>query len=716
MKQSRRFLGAGFALMLVIVLTGLIVLRAPRTGNARRQAASAAERLERSLERSGDTTRAIALAYLERARLGLGSPFRLIEQAIRDPRLPASIAHDVSWSIVGRILADATYEIDPKAFDLISQPGTGSGHLQIIEDEIAGADDPRVAEASLRIAYGLAAANGTTGMTSLPVIAEAIAQVRDRALAERDLRRAIPRASEDGVDLIDELIHLRTTRELSVEQPMLAPRAAGEREEAIERAPGILARIESVVPDTTALDRPSLLDRSAAMTLAAVSARQPPLAAMRVAVTGRVATLRADSALPRQAIPVVGAAANEEALVAAYAFADQLSEGRSASLRRLMVSAGVALRAHAQDKFWASDNAVNAGFVARRFGLKAITFEPAVPREWRTFYVRLIASGLEDFMRAVPRYNPAGLSFRVEMSALPDSALAMHDPRTHTIRLSALTPTGTLAHELAHDMDWQAARRLFTKTGGYATDRSIRDGSIKLATSVRGLTSARIAGRGRISPHGSTRPAEVFARSADWFVSDALAAVGRSNGYLSAIQDPLFAGFATAPSDAPALESASALVRTLGEMAQVPDSAGAGYLARWSSVEAMDPVAVILRAMDTPVISRRTPRIPFGFSASMMTDLATGGLCRVDAMRDGTPQERLVAMAIDARAKGIVIRRARYMPAAERPAWARAALGDPLVPAAAADEINRRTAASVAEGLARAGLMDFPPAPFRPLC
>jgi hypothetical protein len=553
-------------------------------------------------------------------------------------------------------------------------------------------------------------------MTSLPVIAEAIAQVRDRALAERDLRRAIPRASADGVDLIDELIHLRSTRELAVEQPMLTPLSSSEREEAVDRAPRILARIEAILPDSTEVDHQSLLDRAAAITLAAVSARQPPLAAMRVAVTGRVATLRADSALPRQAIPVIAAAANEEALVAAYAFADQLSDGRSASLRRLAVSAGVALRAHAQDRFWASDNGVTPGFVARRFGLKTITFETAVPREWRPFYVRLIASGLEDFMRAVPGYNPAGLSFRVEMSALPDSALAMHDPRTHTIRLSALTPTGTLAHELAHDMDWQAARKLFAKTGGYATDRSIRDGSVRLASSVRGLTTARIAGRGRISPHGSTRPAEVFARSADWYVTDALAALGRSNGYLSAIQDPLLAGFATAPSDAPALESASALVRTIGEMVPMPDSASAGYLGRWSSLDAIDPVAVILRAMDTPIVTRRTPRALFGFSPSMMLDLATGGLCRVDAMRDGSPHERVVAMAIDARATGIVARRARYMPPSDRPAWARAAMGDPLVPSDAADEITRRTAASVAEGLGRAGLMDFPPPPFRPRC
>src|SRR3712207_954982 len=56
---------------------------------------------------------AIALGYLERARLGLGSPFRLAEYALRDPRLDSTTRRDVAWAIVGRTLAGAGYAIDP---------------------------------------------------------------------------------------------------------------------------------------------------------------------------------------------------------------------------------------------------------------------------------------------------------------------------------------------------------------------------------------------------------------------------------------------------------------------------------------------------------------------------------------------------------------------------------------------------------------------------
>src|SRR6185436_19727388 len=197
---------------------------------------------------------------------------------------------------------------------------------------------------------------------------------------------------------------------------------------------------------------------------------------------------------------------------------------------------------------------------------------------------QMLADALGDFERALPAYDPAGLSFNIEMGALPDSALAMHDPRTHTIRLSAMTPSGTLAHELAHDVDWRAARGLFAKSGGYATDRSQCESALRLSSSVRGLTTARIAGRGRISPYGSGRPAEVFARSVDWFVADALAEMGRSNGFLSAIEDPLITGFAVVPGDAPSLGGASALVRGLAEMTYVPDSLTTSYVGRWESL------------------------------------------------------------------------------------------------------------------------------------
>jgi hypothetical protein len=698
LSPRRLFFGTSTALVLAAFAASMLATRATVSLSARKQAAQATARLDSTITLGGSTG-ALALSYLERARLGLGSPFRLIDQAVHETRLSDSVGRDVAWAIVDRLFEGRVYEIDPRVLDVISYAGTGSGHLGIIEEVINRSDDPRVGETAVRLAYALAASNGATSMTSLPVVAEVASQVRDRVLAVRDARRAISRARDDGVDLIDELTHSRTTRTLVVEQPVLGPLSAGDREAAIEMAPAILRRIEAVVPGTIPEVVPSLLDRKSATLLAGLAASQPPLAAIRVPVTGRAATLRGDTTLPRSALPVIASAANEESLVAAFAFADASSEGRSAALRRLMVSAAVALRAHAQDRVWLGTEQVTTGSVIGRYALKAITFDRDVPREWRPFYTQMIADALGDFERALPGYDGAGLSFNIEMGALPDSALAMHDPRTHTIRLSAMTPSGTLAHELAHDVDWRAARRLFARSGGYATDRSQRESSLRLSSSVRGLTTARIAGRGRISSHGSSRPAEVFARSVDWFVADALASMGRSNGFLSAIEDPILSGFAAAPSDAPLPGTARALVGTLAEMTYVPDSMALAYVRRWESSEVLDPSAVVMRTMDAPIFARRGQRAAFGLAPDMISALSTGALCRVDAMREGTSQERLLAMAIDARARGIVVRVARNSPAT------------PLAP-----EDLRVTTARVAEGFARAGLIELPPAPFRPGC
>lgn len=698
LSPRRLFFGTSTALVLAAFAASTVAKRASITVSARRQATEAATRLGVSMNQD-PATRALSLSYLERARLGLGSPFRLIDQAIHDSRLPDSIRHDIAWAVADRVFDGDVYHVDPRALDIISQPGTGEGHLAIIEEVIAGADDPRVGSAALRIAYALAASSGATSLTSLPVVAEVVSQVRDRTLAIRDLEQAVPRAREDGVNLVEEIIHSRQTRSLDVERPVLLGLSAREREEAIEMAPAILERIEQVVAADSRPASASLLDRSDASTLASLAADRPPLAAIRVPVSGRSATLRGDSTLPREALPVIAAAANEESLIAAFAYADRASDSRSPALHRLMVSAGVALRAHAQDRVRATAEALTVGAVVGRYRLKAITFDHDVPRDWRPFYTQMIADALDDFDLVLPGYDPAGLSFRVEMSALPDSALAMHDPRTHTIRLSAMTPSGTLTHELAHDVDYRAARRLFAKSGGYATDRSLRESSIRLSSTVRGLTSARIAGRNRISSHGSSRPAEVFARSVDWFVADALAAMGRSNGFLSAIEDPILAGFASMPADAPSEGAARALVGTLMEMTWVPDSLFSGYLARWESESALDPATLVMRSLDAPVFNRRSPRVPFGVSAEAVSWLSTGALCRVEAMREGTPQERLLAMAVDARAKGIVVRRARYTPQGLRPA----------------DDLQLVTA-RVAEGFARAGLIDLAPAPFRPRC
>jgi hypothetical protein len=87
LSSRRLFIGTTTAFVLVTG-AGIFAHRATVTAAARNSATVAAARFDLALGQQSDETRAIALAYFERTRLGLGSPFRLIDQAMHDPRLP----------------------------------------------------------------------------------------------------------------------------------------------------------------------------------------------------------------------------------------------------------------------------------------------------------------------------------------------------------------------------------------------------------------------------------------------------------------------------------------------------------------------------------------------------------------------------------------------------------------------------------------------------
>jgi hypothetical protein len=278
-----------------------------------------------------------------------------------------------------------------------------------------------------------------------------------------------------------------------------------------------------------------------------------------------------------------------------------------------------------------------------------------------------------------------------------------------------MTGAGTIGHELAHDLDWQSARRLFPRGGGYATDRSMREDSRTLGVSIRGLAAAHAVNGARGVTHSSDRPAEVFARGTDWFISDALAQIGRSNGYLSAVEDQVLTGYASSTTDAPSLSAAASLMNGIAEMTAIPDSIEAGYLRRWEAVDRLDPAALQVRLRDAPSVPRRLPRV-LGLSPEMTIELTTASTCLLGRMRTGTPLDRLMAWTIDAKATGLLVRRARALAANDRPAWAHALIGDPTWDPHAADEMIRRTTTAVLEGAARARLIPLPPIPFTPAC
>src|SRR5688500_18448395 len=95
---------------------------------------------------------AIGAAYHERVRLGLGSPFRVIETAAHDARLPAPAREHLLAELFDRVIDGHTYEIGATL---------PLAHHRVIEHALTSTYDPRIAELAVNLAYETAVTEQT---------------------------------------------------------------------------------------------------------------------------------------------------------------------------------------------------------------------------------------------------------------------------------------------------------------------------------------------------------------------------------------------------------------------------------------------------------------------------------------------------------------------------------------------------------------------------
>lgn len=681
-------LPAGAAVAAVVVWA---VGRPAVDGDARAQMRAAAAWADSTVAAVRDPTgqhtsdtAVLALGYLERLRLGLGSPFRLVDYALHDVRLSDATRRRVAWALLDRTLAGDAYVIDPgvlAAGGSRADSAAASRQLRLIEQTVAAADEPRRGETAVRLAYALAAGERTLDGGTAAVADEAAALARDRSLAREDARSLFRRARTDRVSVFDELQTMRSERELAVETPPLSvPAALDERTLAAARR--LLDSLRVSGGGDPSIRPPSWFAPAVARRLVILGSRMPPEAVV-------VVPLRVYRS------PLLDAgASNEETLAGAYALTSP-SHGGAAQPAVALLASATALRALAQEEAWFPGMpAPTEGMLRAEFGLESVTFENAVPLAWRPYYLRQLQASLRDFDHVLPAMSVEGLRVRFVAGGLMDNALAMHDPSTRTIRLSIRTSAGTLAHELAHDLDWQAARRLYAGVG-YSSDRAMHDGRGPLSRSMRGLAAARPGTQmPSAMPKEIERPAELFARGIDWFVARSLASQGQWDGALSSAQDALLTGYAGA---APALpdvapHAGAALLDALEEMTAVPVRLRDRFLADAGDAAAVDPSLTVreLLALAPP---RRRAALWIGGAE---TPAALAGVPNVCVSAPPGSGEELQAraalmdLALAARARGLLRQRARWMAPERRPAWAHAVLGDaPWNAAGAADAVAR---------------------------
>ena len=655
-----------------------------------------------------DSVTTLSLGYLERLRLGLGSPFRLADFALADPRLDDSARTRVAWAILARLRRGDAYVIDPSTADAIDDGAHSVEQLAIIDRAIQSAPDPRAGELTVRLAYALAAGEQTISEQGDVIATQVAALLRDKALAQADLRDLLHDASVRHIDPLDELVRRRRERAFAVERPPAAPLDPELQTQAIAAVPKLLDAIRALhrAPDVashpTSPAYAPLLGASIAGRLVALGGEQPPEPPVAVTIRShRFLLLAVDSApdLQRAREQFAAGSVNGETLAGEYGLLFAQGDTARSVSALAVLAAATALRAMAQETPWFPGSpAPSVADLRAEFGLAGVTFARDVRREWQPYYLDMIGTSLRDLQRVLSGFSAAGLRISIAAGGLPDTILALHDPGTRTIRMSIYSSSGTLAHELAHDLDWQAARSLYAGSG-YSTDRAVREQRGPLAASMRDLASARVVRRGTPVEE---RPAEVFARSVDWLVAVSLAREGRSDGYLSAVQDAAITGYTTVSPVAMIFGAARPLVDAVEEMTYLPTSVRDGFLDQWADARSVDPYLLVRHALTLMPGRRRLATSnglfeddPLGL-ANMDVELCADGAAELPP--ELRARESLLDLALDARALGIARMRARWWAAAQRPAWAHSVLEEaPWSPVPGEQTVRRIRAALVAQ-------------------
>lgn len=586
-----------------------------------REYASALVATARVLEEV-DPDRAIALGYLERLRLGLGSPFRLIEYALSDPRLEEGTRIAVAWALLARTLDGQTYEIDPVALDRAglatggARPGIGRHHLELIEGAVTESPDPRGGELAVRLAYTLAASEGSVSRRASGLAAQAAALIGDREIARSDALRVLRAAAAEGADPMALIPQWRVDRRFEVEAPRRTALPLNVERDAMELAPRLAGALRALSPRlATSLPatqpRPTLLSPAAAERLAELASelQAPPQTPIIVGVSVHRRELleppRLSAAESEARGRFVERSRTEESLAAEYALLAHARANRDPAAQLATLWAAVALRAYGQEEVWFPGfGGPTARELEDRYGLTSVRFDDDVPPSWRPYYRRMLDQALSDLHRVLPALDLRGLRIHFGETRSASATLAVHDPRSRTIYFPPATSAGTIAHEVAHDLDWQVSLRRYRVRGDYATDRATRLQRDRLAVSLQGLTTAALLPPlpgDRTPPPHATRPAEVFARSVDWFVVAALAREGRMNGYLSSVQDDVLTGYGTVPQPDVSGRAGAALIDVLDEIAPIYTDLRRWYLDAYGPGRALTPYDLARRVLEAPI-------------------------------------------------------------------------------------------------------------------
>jgi hypothetical protein len=644
-----------------------------------------ADSLERALSQRTPNriseSEAVAALYFERLRLGLGSPFRLIDQALRDSTLSPVGSEAIGEALLARVMVGDAYRAREAAMDLMNLGGNrllAAAHQKLIDSVVSSSADPRVGELSVRLAYRLASASGVVSRRAPEIATAAAAQSRDRIIAMRDARDLMTEAERDGVSRLQLMRVWRSSRRFEVERPVIVPLTARQERDAVADLPALVARINGIrdiQPDSTGHDstaNPSRRGDGLSSRMASVAAGRdlPPLAPVMVAVRSYSALLRSGDAFTDRVskLRFIQRASNEETLAAEYALLMSRSAQPVPEADAAVLTASVGLRPFAQERAWLNgDAAPTARELQSRYGV-TVTYDASTRSAWRPYFQRTLETAITDMRRVLPGFDSRGLTVHFGTSPLGDRALALHDPIRRVIYFPPTSHSGVMAHEFAHDLDWQAARREYGGTGWYRTDHALRQPVDLLAGAVLQMASAsRDSSVGRMTGHA--RPTEVLARNVDWFVSASLAREGRVNGHLSAAQDPVLTGYASAITPEAARAGGSATLRTLDGITTIPAATRSWFSDLYGTDRRMTVHEAVRRVLEAPIgrlsvdsRSIHTQWLPGdrGFALSARPSWSCLAAEFVGGSDDANTVRAVIQYAAESRARGVILQWADF--------------------------------------------------------
>ncbi|HEY0810320.1 MAG TPA: hypothetical protein VGD49_09170, partial [Longimicrobiales bacterium] len=340
--------------------------------------------------RHDDDVHAITAAYHERLRLGLGSPFRLIEIAARDTRFTAEAREDLLRGMFERIEAGNTFQA------IHTLP---LAHIRVIEQAITSARDPRIGELAVTLAYDMAADDSSVTPELQYAAAATAAMLRDRALAQRDAAHVRNGARTHGLAPHALVPALRAQRVLSVEQPLLFALNDEARADANRLALMLVGGVRQ------------------ATRMRGVTSQLPPASELPRDVAQRILALqRADQQPPPQSALIIAMRAaqlpfdaeNEEVFVAQLADAHVNATAHVAAQR-----AAIALRPLAQERVWhARMQGPSSADLLVQYGVR-VTFRADVPEKLRPYYRGVLDDALADMQLVLPGLNLQGLTIEV---------------------------------------------------------------------------------------------------------------------------------------------------------------------------------------------------------------------------------------------------------------------------------------------------------------